>query len=180
MSICPLLIGLFICCFQCFILQHLVLVSWMKYLPFVSKGLFGCSQFSSAPCVISASSELPFFCLLALICSLLYSRHSSNIWGFIHVKEWGTKVLTGSCVKSGGKAESWFFHVGLVPTVSVYVSVLMCLSTQFPQTNLPTLGWGTVSRLSGFWEWPGGEGAACLSLALPLAGSHHQFLLSAK
>lgn len=117
----------------------------MKYPPFC---LWGTGLMALHFLLLPALSLLPLSSLYSVRLLDLFSfikRLSSNIWIFIHIKEWGTKILTGRCVKCGDSARSWFFHLG----DQFQLSVSVCLSlwtAQLPQRNPPIFGCGSMSQ----------------------------------
>lgn len=75
-------------------------------------------------------------CLLSLFS--FYNRFYSNIWTCTHIKEWGTKVVTCSWVRNGGKERSWFFFIWESFCVSF---PLDCSSSQKESYHLRLRGW---------------------------------------
>lgn len=124
--------------FRCLLFRLLHLVaSYSCFIDEVSSLLFLKDYLMALQFLLSALSlasfKFTFFCLFSWF-ALLYHRLSWNIWIFIHIEEWGTKMLTGSCVNSGNKARSWFFIWGIIPNYQC-LTCLFLWTTQFPQKN---------------------------------------------
>lgn len=93
------------------------------------------------PPALSVFPLSSLFLFVCLVCSLLHYRFFMNIWIFSHIKknEWGTEVLTGSCVKSRSNRE-----------ITPYCQSLRVFSfglLNFPQRNPPTFSVGTLSQV---------------------------------
>lgn len=124
--------------------------------------------------LLSLSSHFFYWLDLCLFFFSLFDYSlSSNIWIFIHIKKWGTKMLTGSSVNRGGKAENWFGHGGSFPMISVYTSLpLDCSVSPEESSHL----WLREYESGCQGLRPSSKETYSLLLALPFADLKYQLL----